>query len=208
MRIQGFEQVNEMHQDMLREIGNIGTGNAATVLSQMLGLEVKVTMPETKILPFGKVVDELGHPEQPTIAVVSQLTGEMNAVVLFLIPFDFASALTTAMLGQPTNCYADVDEMAISALVEVGNIVISSYVGSFSTFTGLKSDLSVPTGTVNMLGGVLNIAMLEVAYDANAMMVVPGKFILGDQLHQGAILMVPSMESLNVLIQKLESFCG
>ncbi len=198
-----YDNINDMCRDILRELGSIGTGNAATSISSMLGTSVSITLPEVSVLSFAKAMYYIGNPEDPVIGVCSRFTGELEGVMLFILRLDFASAMTELMMGKTLSTYDDIDEMAHSAFTEIGNIIISSYVTALSNLTDMEVRLLVPDTSINMLGGILNVPMVEVGYEADKLIMMSGKFVLGDKQHEGCVLTIPTVESLERILTKL-----
>ncbi len=202
--IRHYEDIGEMGKDILKEISSIGTGNAATSMSKLMGMDVKILLPDVKILSFSDAVYSVGEPEEQVIAVMSNMSGEMSGVMLFIFRQDFANILSKVMMGKELDSLDEIDEITASAVAEAGNIVVSSYIGAMSTLTGMDVKLSVPAVTVNMLGGVLNVPMVQVGYETDKLLMISGKFIVSDEQLECCLMMVPDMNSLNSLLMKLE----
>ncbi len=208
MRFSNFDDVTEFGQDVLREIGSIGTGNAATAISSILNANVEILLPGVKILNFNDAVTALGEPEEPIMGVISHMTGEIEGIMLFLVRLGFINGMTKSMINQEYETYFDLDELAQSVVTEVGNILISSYINSLSGLTGMEVNLSVPSSSINMLGGILNVPMAQVGYETDKLMLIDGKFLLDNKNHESSLLLIPTIESLEVLIRKLVGDCG
>ena len=99
--------------------------------------------------------------------------------------------------------FEELDELAYSALEEVGNIIICSYVNAFTQLVGVEIDLSVPSSTVNMLGGVLTVPMAEYGYVTDKLMYINAEFIVDGKKLSDGLLMLPDIESLNRILEKL-----
>ena len=97
----------------------------------------------------------------------------------------------------------DLTELEKSALEEIGNIIISSYVNAMSGLTGVSIKLSIPSIAINMLGGILSVPMVEFGYETDKLMMINGKFIVDDKVLDSNLLMMPDIQSLNYLMQKL-----
>ena len=82
MEIKNFDELSSLEIDTLREIGSIGTGNAATALSQMIGKEVRITLPEVRIMGYNEAIEWIGGPEQVTAGVLVGMSGQMSGVML------------------------------------------------------------------------------------------------------------------------------
>jgi chemotaxis protein CheC len=203
MDMRYYEDVNAIGLDVIREVGSIGTGNAATAISQLLGAQVRITLPDVRVLGFNEAVHSLGHPEEQVAAILVEMSKDMEGMMLFLMKMDFIQSVLHDMLGMEVSTFAQLDELAISALTEVGNIMISSYVNSLSGLAGMDIQLSVPALSINMLGAILSTPIIEFGYETNQIMMVTGKFILNDQPLESSLLLLPHLQSLENLIQKL-----
>lgn len=203
MEIKNYDDIGELALDVIQEVGSIGTGNAATAVSELLSANVRIKLPDVKIAGFNESMTMLGNPEEPVAAILVQMSGDMNGIMLFLLRMDFINAVLGTMLGKTVSDYSELDELEISALTEVGNIIISSYVNALSGLAGLDIDLSVPAISINMLGGILSVPMIELGYETNKIMIISGKFILNHQQLDSSLLMLPDIRSLNKLITKL-----
>ncbi len=202
-----YDSLSPLAKDMLKEVGSIGTGNAATAMSQLLGLNVNITIPDVRIMSFNDTIFSIGSPEDEVMAVVSQIQGDLSGIMMFVFKLDFAGALSQVMMNQTLSSYDDIDYITTSAIKEAGNIINSSYIGAMSTLAGMDIKLSAPGSTINMLGGVMNIAMIQVGYNTNNLLMVAGKFIVGDKQLEGCLLMVPTVDSLDKLIKRLGGGC-
>ncbi|MEG0762611.1 MAG: chemotaxis protein CheC, partial [Oscillospiraceae bacterium] len=152
MALKDYRELNSMQLDVLREIGNIGTGNAATSLSSMLQKAVNITVPTISILEYKQVTDLLGGPENMIVGIMFTLKGDVNGMMMFLLEKDFTHTVLNALLGQELHDFSEVDEMAMSALQEIGNIMAASYVNAIAQLTGLTIDISVPSTCIDMAG--------------------------------------------------------
>ncbi len=203
MGIKRYEDMDGMALDVMREIGSIGTGNAATALSGMLNEQVQMTVPEIDIKGFNEAIELLGEPEDVVAAVMVRMSGDVEGMMLFLLRLEFVNEILESILGKRIEDYSELDDMEISALTEVGNIMISSYTNALSGLAAMDISLSVPAIAVNMLGGILSVPMAEMGYETDKLMLINGKLIIRDKKHDSTILMLPDIESLNKLMEKL-----
>ena len=93
MGIKNYSDLNSLEIDALREIGSIGTGNAATALSQMLGKPVRITLPEVRIMEYNEAIEWIGGPEAITAGVLAQLGGEINGIMLSVHQLEFINLI-------------------------------------------------------------------------------------------------------------------
>lgn len=203
MKITRYDEVKGLGLDLIREIGSIGTGNAATALSSLLGKGVRMTLPDVQILGYNEAIKFLGDPEEIVAAILVKMSGEINGLMLFILKLDFINEVLSSVMQQEIQDYYQLNVMETSALEEIGNIIISSYVNAMSTLSDVTINLSVPDIAVNMLGGILSVPMVEFGYQTDKMMMISGQFVIGGKVLQSDLLMMPDIQSLNFLMEKL-----
>lgn len=203
MKIRRYDDMNGLGLDLIREIGSIGTGNSATALSSLLNKTVRMTLPDVQILGYNEAIKFLGDPEEIVAAILVKMTGEINGLMLFILKLDFINEVLSSVMQKEIEDYYQLNVIETSALEEIGNIIISSYVNAMSTLSDVTINLSVPDTAVNMLGGILSVPMVEFGYQTDKMMMISGQFLIdGKELHSD-LLMMPDIESLNFLMEKL-----
>lgn len=162
-----FNGINPMQIDVIREIGNIGAGNAATALSEILGRKVDMSVPEVKIIPLSDVPEILGAPEDPVVAGMVDMDGGLTGQIMLFVGIREAYIMASIMCGRNTiEAADDVDysaltELDISALSEVTNILAGSYLSAISSLTNLTISASIPHMCVDMAGALLNLIAIE-----------------------------------------------
>lgn len=200
MPIQKLDQLNDMQLDVLKELGNIGAGNAATSLSELLHEKVDISLPSVQILDINDAVSALGGPENVIVAILAKLYGDIEGIMMFIIEREFADGILSRLLGQEID-EENMTELQQSALTEVGNIMIGAYSRSISTLSQLKLKTSVPAVTIDMVGAVLNVPATEMASVSDKVIFIRDSFFND---HQTAnMLFVPSIDSLNRLMKQL-----
>ncbi len=198
-----YEDIDDMSKDMMREIGSIGTGNAATSLSSLLGIGVEMTIPNVEVLGYNEVVEHLGNPEEIISGVLVQMSGDISGIMLFVMKLEFINEVLKHVLQKNVNDYMEMGEMEISAATEVGNIIISSYVLSLSKLAEMDISLSVPGFAINMLGAIMTVPMAELGYESDKLLMITGKCIIGGEHVESNLLMLPDIKSLNYLMKRL-----
>ena len=203
MRLKKYEDMNLQDLDVMKEISSIGTSHAATALSKLLQKEIRISIPEVSILGYEETVNKMGSIEELVTATLVRMSNEVNGLMLFVFKLDLANAILEKLIGKRYDSFEELDELAYSALEEIGNIIICSYVNAFTQLVGVEIDLSVPSSTVNMLGGVLTVPIAEYGYVTDKLMYINAEFIMeGEKLSDG-LLMLPDIESLNNILEKL-----
>ncbi len=198
-----YDDMNSMEQDVIREVGSIGTGNAASALSSLLGTQVRMGLPVVSVLDYNDAMNAIGNPESIVAAVMVGMKGDVSGIMLFILQPDLINEIIGILLGRNFEDYSQLTEMDISAVNEVGNIMISSYVNALSGLAGVDISLSVPEIAINMLGGIMSVPMAEFGYQTDKLMMIRGKFIIRDVELNSDLLMLPDIDSLNYLMKKL-----
>ncbi len=203
MIIKNYEDLSSLELDTLREIGSIGTGNAATALSGMLGCPVHITMPEVRIMGYNEAIDWIGGPEPVTAGVLVHISNQLNGIMLSVQPLEFVNLILQRILSHTIEDYSQLDELQRSALVEVGNIMISTFINALSGLADLKVDLTVPSLTVDMQGAILTVPMAEYGGQTDYLMTIGGNFVCDGREMPCRLLLSPDIRSLNFLLRKL-----
>ena len=203
MKINRYEDLNLQELDVMKEIGSIGTGHAATALSKLLQREVRITIPKVQILDFDGAVKRIGKEEEIIGATLVQMSGDLDGLMLFLYDKRFARKMLKKLLQTEYKDFDAMDDMAFSALKEVGNIIICSYINAFSQLVHVDLHLSVPSSTVNMLGGILTVPMAEFGYESDKLMYSNADFLMDGKSLPSWLLMLPDIPSLNTILEKL-----
>lgn len=201
--IKNYDQLTSLEIDTLREIGSIGTGNAATALSQMLGKEVRITMPEVRIMGYNEAIEWIGGPEQVTAGVLVGMGGQMNGIMLSVQQIGFVNMVLEHMMNMSITSYDQLDELGRSTLVEVGNIMISTFINAFSGLSDISVNLTVPEFAVDMQGAILSVPMAEYGGMSDYLMTIGGNFVCENQEVPCRLLLSPDIRSLNFLLKKL-----
>ena len=155
------------------------------------------------MLGYEEAVDKIGEIEELVAATLVQMSNDVNGLILFIFKMDMANAVLEKLIGKNYTSFEDMDEMDYSALEEVGNIIICSYVNAFAQLVGVDIDLSVPSSTVNMLGGILTVPIAEYGYETDKLMYINAEFIMDGVRLSDGLLMLPDIESLNRILEKL-----
>ncbi len=207
--INNYEELNDMHLDVLREIGNIGSGNAATSLSSMMSKVVDINIPSVRIVDFDTAISCLGGAETLTVGVLVNFHGDVSGMMMFLSNIPNAKLIINTLLGQETDQDNDeiiYDEMGNSVIQEIGNILASAYVNSISSLTGLTIDISIPYVAIDMAGSLLSVPIIEFGEVGDRVMFIDGGFAIAENeqnnLHSNIIFFL-EMDSLKTVMDRL-----
>lgn len=203
MALNNFDELNPIQMDVLREIGNIGSGNAATSLSAMLAKPVNIAVPKIKILDYNQVTEALGGPETMVVGLLLSLENDLSGMIMFLLQRDFAHMTLNALLGTSLEDFSQVDEMEYSAMKEVANIMAGSYVNAVSSLTNLDIGISVPDICIDMVGAILSVPAIHYANISDKIIFIEDEFSSESERMVSHILMIPDTESLAKMMANL-----
>lgn len=198
-----INDLNNLHIDVLREIGNIGAGNAVTALAKMLDRKVDMEVPKVKILEFKDVSDILGGAEIIVAGILLNVSGDINGDILFILQLDAAHILVNMLLSKPLENSDDFGEMEISALKEIGNILAGSYLSALSGLTGLDIKPSVPNMAIDMAGAILSVPAIEFGKVGDTVLYIETEFSEGANKVIGDFFLIPDIESYEIMLKAL-----
>lgn len=201
--IDDFGKLSELQIDALREISNIGAGNAATALAQMVNSKIDMTVPRVNILPFDEVPSLVGGADVPVVAIFLMVSGSVNSNILFMLSLPAAGVLVDMVMGLPPGSTTVFGEMEQSALMEVGNILAATYLNAMSMFTQLELRPSVPAIAIDMAGAVLNVVLAELGEVADQVLVLETDFKQDVQEVVGHFFLLPKPGALDTILAAL-----
>ena len=188
---------NDLQLDALRELANIGSGTASTALSTMLGRAVDISVPTAQALPFADAVDAVGPAEKLVTGVVIGVVGDMEATVLLLLGERDAATLC-GLLGVDPD-----DELAPSALGEIGNIVGASYINALGAMTGLEMEPEPPQSATDMLGAIVASVLAGRASGDDIALVLDSDLKVEGEDCAVSFLLVPTRGGVQELLTRL-----
>ena len=203
MSIRGYDQLSSLELDTLREIGSIGTGNAATALSTLLNREVRITLPEVRFMGYNEAIEWMGGPEEVTAGVLVGMGGQMSGIMLAVQRLEFINLVLGSMLDDHIEDYSDLDELRQSTLIEVGNIMISTFINALSGLSDIAIHLTVPAFAVDMQGAILSVPMAEYGGTSDYIMTITGHFLCDGRQVPCHLILSPDLRSLDFLLKKL-----
>lgn len=187
--------------DALREIGNVGAGNSATALSQIINKRIDMNVPKVALVPIEAVPDLVGGPDAIVVGVFLRIYGKAPGNVLFLLPQKSAFYLVDTLMGRPHGTTKSLDFMDESALMEIGNILSGAYLNAFFSFTHISMLPSIPALAMDMAGAILNIILVQLGQMGDQAMVIETEFLAEDDGISGHFFLVPDPGSLGILIK-------
>lgn len=198
-----IDKLNDMLIDVLREVGNIGSGNAATALSTMINKKVDMNVPQIKVLEFKEVLDVLGDAEEPVVGIYFGLEGDLEGNIMFVLDMESSKNLVNMLFGRTDGGELELNEMDMSALSEVGNILSASYANSLSMMTGLALKVTVPSICVDMAGAVISVPAIQFGITGDHAIFIETQFLQDENQIEGDIFLIPEVDSFEKLLRTL-----
>ena len=189
----------ELHFDTLKEISNIGTGHAVTALSQLLKRNFRMKVPVVNFVEFKDVANFVGGAETLVLGVLVNISGDLNGIVMFLVKRDSARNLINILLGSNESSLENFNELELSTLTEVGNILVSSYLGSLASMMDKKIVPSVPQLAADMANAILSVPAIEFSKVADRALFIESVFGTDQEQVSGYFVFVPDMPSFERL---------
>ncbi|HLR14554.1 MAG TPA: chemotaxis protein CheC [Bacillota bacterium] len=199
--------LSSIQKDALKEIGNIGAGNATTSLSALVDKKIQMEVPSVKVVSFDEMMDVIGGSDQTVVGLYFRITGDTPGAVYFILTIKEAQALLAKILPDT---HVDLlhegtpNEYALSALKEVGNIVTGSYLSALSDFMSLNMSYSIPYLSVDMVGAIITVGLLEICEKTDNAIIINTN--IGDEedhhIH-GQFILLPDPEAFYTIFSSL-----
>ncbi len=208
MEERNYQEVKDEELDMLREAGNIASGNAMTALSQLINSTLDMSVARVKIDTIQELPEVLGSPEEVIAGMLINVSGDFNAMLLLAFETESAIGIVNRMLGKNLKDLEEFDEMAHSVLCETGNILAGTYLSALNTFTGLKLDISSPQIAIDMAGAILSNPAIEFVREDNTMLFIETVFKDVNGLLNGTYILIFDNVAYSRVINSLGAYYG
>lgn len=197
-----LDELTARYMDVLKEIGNIGAGNAMTALSQMIQSKVDMKVPQVKLLEFTEIGALLGSEETLMVGVILGVEGDITGEILFLIELSAAKNLVKKIMMGYESGRPDFDEMEQSAMQELSNIITGAYLNSLATLTNLCIYPTPPSLSIDMAGAILSVPAIEFGSLGDKILMIQSQFF--DEIEiDGYFILIPDMESYEKILKSL-----
>jgi chemotaxis protein CheC len=197
-----FNRFGEFQFDVLKEIGNIGAGNAATALSKIISKEIDMKVPYVQVIGFDEIANFVGGAENVVVSVFLRINGDVPGNMFFILTVESAKSLVKHFL-QIDPAENGFTELQLSALCEIGNILIGSYLSSLADFTHLNMFPSVPALAIDMAGAILSYGLIELGQLGDFALSIDTAFLGSEQAVEGHFFLLPDPDSLEKIFSAL-----
>ncbi len=203
MGINNYEDLTPIQLDVLTEVGNIGSGNASAALSNMINKNVKVEMPQVKIVSFQEATDQSGGAERIVAGTMSRMSGGMDGMILLLMDRDFVDTVIKSFFNCEVEGLLKLNDNEISALTEIGNIMCGAYVSAIGQLSGIEVKLETPCFHVDMMGALMSVPVIEFGQVGDKILYIDKKLSIDGEKMNTKLFLIPTIDSLKKLMGKL-----
>lgn len=197
-----LENVSDMYCDVLKEIGNIGAGNATTAIASMLGVKVDMKVPNVKFMNVSEMGGALGDEEAMVVGIFLEVELDVNGSMMFIMDMDSAHFLVNSLMMRDQSYKEDFDEMDLSAIKEIGNIIAASYLSALSGLTNMTISPSVPYLCIDMAAAILSVPAIQFGVMGDNALMIQTEF--GDDYQvKGSFILMPDEESYDKILRSL-----
>ena len=203
-----IDKINPVHLDILKEIGNIGAGHAATALSAILNRKIDMNVPNVRVVSFEEMMELAGGAEHVVASVFLRIEGDATGSMIFILSLPVAEYFIQQMIGNQTFSIETLphSELALSCLQELGNILSGSYLSSLSDFTRLNLYPSVPSLNIDMVGATISYGLLELSQVSDSAIVIDTVLAQDERFAEsinGHFFLLPDPDSFDTIFAAL-----
>lgn len=200
-----LENMDSVQFDVLKELGNIGAGNATTALAKLINAKIDMKVPKVELLGFSDIAKVMGSEETVMVGILLMLEGDVNGMMMFLLEVESARNLVGKLMGIQTSADdvgKEFDSIQLSALNEIGNIITGAYLSALSDLTRLKIISSVPSLQIDMAAAILSIPAIEFSKIGDKVLLIETRFD-DETAIDGYFVLIPELESYDVILSSL-----
>lgn len=198
-----LEEFSDMEFDVLKEISNIGAGNATTAISEMMGIKVNMDVPVIKFLEFKELAEVIGGAENLVVGILLGLEKDIDGMMMFVMDKHSAESVIAGILHTEVQPDSDFSEMGLSVLQELGNIIAGSYLSAISSLTGLSISPTVPYLSIDMAGAILSVPAIEYGKVSNKALLIQSEFGDDTMTVDGYFILIPTLEAFETIFSSL-----
>ena len=197
-----LDEINSMYFDVLKELGNIGAGNATTALSKMLDMRINMMVPKVELLEFSELAQVISKEDDPVVGILLEVQSDIAGSMMFFLEIDSAHYLVNKLMGNPEGTSDEFSEMDLSALKEIGNIIAGSYLSAISSLTNMTITSSIHYLCIDMAGAILSVPAIEFGKYGDKALLIQTEF--GDEVMiNGYFILLPELDSYEKILSSL-----
>ena len=197
-----LDEINTVYFDVLKEIGNIGAGNATTALAKMLDMKIDMKVPNVQLLEFKDLAAVISSEDEPVMGILLEVESDIAGSMMFFLELDSAHYLVNKLMMRDPDSREEFTEMDLSALKEIGNIIAGSYLSALSSLTNMTITSSIPYLCIDMAGAILSVPAIEFGKYGDKALLIQTEF--GDEVRiNGYFILLPELDSYEKILSSL-----
>lgn len=180
---------SDLEIDGLKEVINIGGGNAATSISRLVDRRIDMRVPNVEILSYDEMYEQVMEDSEEVYAVISQILGEIRGVFLFVLTDETAQRMTEFMVGD-ANASTEVTN---SAVMEMTNIVSNSFLNAIGTLLEKQLVSSLPIMQYDYFGAVMSSTYMALDQYDDQVLIIRNEFFYDEERLDASLFFIPEM---------------
>lgn len=197
-----YDNLNELQLDVMREIGNIGAGNACTALSVLLGTTIDMSVPRVRMLGYDDAA-KLAGKDEVILGIKVPVTDDLSGMMLHVIHKPFAERIINTFYEKSIDDITVLDDMDASVLNEMANITSGAYANSIATLTKMLVNINTPSQIAGTVKDILEIPVKEFTQPGQHILVIDEEFVINENHLTSNMILALEQESLEKLFEKL-----
>ncbi|SFB25350.1 chemotaxis protein CheC [Acetitomaculum ruminis DSM 5522] len=197
-----LKEINSIYFDVLKEIGNIGAGNAATSLARLLNSKISMQVPKVELLNFSDLAGIIAGEEETVVGILIEVTEDITGSMMFFLQMDSAKHLVNKLVPPSDDTEGVFSEMELSALKEIGNIITGAYLSALSGLTNLKVGASIPYLCIDMAAAILSVPAIEFGMFGDEALLIENQ-LEDEVLINGYFILLPDPDSYDKILGSL-----
>ena len=197
-----FADINEKYFDVLKEIGNIGAGNATTAIANMLNLRLDMKVPKVELIAVEQIGSAIGSEEEIVVGILLGVENDIDGSMMFLMDLTSAHHMVNRLMMRDPEYNADFDDMDLSAIREIGNIIAGSYLSALSGLTQLNMSPTIPYVSIDMAAAILSVPAIQFGMVSDNALMIKTEFS-DDVGINGYFILMPEGDSYEKILRAL-----
>ena len=197
-----LDNVNEMYIDVLREIGNIGAGNATTSLASMINAKIDMSVPKVELMEASELGSAICPEDEIIVGIFLEVQNDIDGSMMFLLDIPSARYLVNKLMMTDVPADQPFGEIELSALKEIGNIIAGSYLSALSSMTNMVIAPSIPYIAVDMAASILSVPAIEFGLQGDNALLIQTE-ICADVAINGYFILMPEQGSYEKILTSL-----
>lgn len=194
---------NDVQLDVMREVGNIGAGNACTALSTLLGTMIDMSVPSVHLVDSNTAADYFGGEDQVVLGLKVAITDDFSGMMVHVVKKEFAERIINTFYPKTIEDITALDEMDSSVLNEMANITSGAYANALASLTGYFVNIGTPMQTPGKLIDVMMVPIREIVAEGEQLLIVDEMFIINEEKLTSNVVLALDKESMTKLFTKL-----